>query len=79
MLGSNVTLIFAVLSYDVDFPIECDDEYWENDNPALAFKQPRGKPSQVSYFNHLIKINLLHSHALRTIVSTLTSNAVGCS
>ncbi|KAH9033206.1 fungal-specific transcription factor domain-containing protein [Lactarius deliciosus] len=44
-------------SHDVDFPIECDDE------------QPPGKPSKVSFFNYLIKINLLHSHALRTVYS----------
>ncbi|KAI9511919.1 fungal-specific transcription factor domain-containing protein [Russula earlei] len=56
-------------NHDVDLPVECDDEYWENDDPSLAFKQPPGKPSQVSYFNHLIKISLLHSHALRTIYS----------
>ncbi|KAN0130569.1 Fungal specific transcription factor domain containing protein [Lactarius tabidus] len=56
-------------SHDVDLPIECDDEYWENADPFLAFKQPSGKPSKVSYFNYLIKINLLHSHALRTIYS----------
>ncbi|KAF8268483.1 fungal-specific transcription factor domain-containing protein [Lactarius quietus] len=56
-------------SHDVELPIECDDEYWEHPNPALAFKQPPGKPSKVSYFNYLIKINLLHSHALRTIYS----------
>ncbi|KAH9992244.1 fungal-specific transcription factor domain-containing protein [Russula compacta] len=56
-------------NYDVDLPVECDDEYWENDDPALAFKQPPGRPSHVVYFNHLIKINLLHSHALRTIYS----------
>ncbi|KAI9429440.1 fungal-specific transcription factor domain-containing protein [Lactarius psammicola] len=56
-------------SHDVDLPIDCDDEYWENSDPALAFKQPRGKPSKVAHFIHLIKINLLHSHALRTIYS----------
>ncbi|KAI0298020.1 fungal-specific transcription factor domain-containing protein [Multifurca ochricompacta] len=63
-------------NYDVDLPIECDDEYWENADPALAFKQPEGKPSQVSYFNHLIRINLLHSHALRTIYSLNKSGLV---
>lgn len=66
-MGHSADLV--VLSYDVDFPIECDDEYWENADPALTFKQPPGKPSQVSAFNHMIKINLLHSYALRTIVS----------
>ncbi|KAH6899491.1 fungal-specific transcription factor domain-containing protein [Coprinopsis sp. MPI-PUGE-AT-0042] len=34
--------------YDVELPIECDSEYWENPDPALAFKQPPGKPSKVT-------------------------------
>ncbi|KAH9957115.1 fungal-specific transcription factor domain-containing protein, partial [Russula dissimulans] len=63
-------------NYDVDLPIECDDDYWETRDPVLAFRQPPGKPSKVSYFNHLIKINVLHSHALRTIYSLNKSRLV---
>ncbi|KAH6899488.1 fungal-specific transcription factor domain-containing protein [Coprinopsis sp. MPI-PUGE-AT-0042] len=33
---------------DIDLPLEVDDEYWEHPNPALAFKQPEGKPSRVT-------------------------------
>ncbi|KAJ3712064.1 fungal-specific transcription factor domain-containing protein [Lentinula raphanica] len=53
--------------YDLDMPIECDDEYWEHPNPALAFKQPPGKASTVSAFNTFIRLNVLLSIALRTI------------
>lgn len=35
--------------YDVDYPVECDDEYWINDDPELAFKQPEGKPAVMSF------------------------------
>ena len=58
-------------SFDLDLPIECDDEYWENDNPELAFKQPPGKPSLVTFFNCFLRLNQILAFALRTIVSTI--------
>ncbi|KAI0260429.1 fungal-specific transcription factor domain-containing protein [Gloeopeniophorella convolvens] len=54
-------------SFDIDLPVECDDEYWENLDPQLAFKQPAGKPSTMSYFIYVIKLNLIHHNALRAI------------
>ncbi|KAI0260439.1 fungal-specific transcription factor domain-containing protein [Gloeopeniophorella convolvens] len=62
--------------YDVAMPIECDDEYWENPDPELAFKQPPGKPAKASFFVHCLKLNLLHSHTLRTIYSLNKSKEV---
>ncbi|KAJ4477535.1 fungal-specific transcription factor domain-containing protein [Lentinula aciculospora] len=53
--------------YDLDMPVECDDEYWEHPDPAMRFRQPPGKPSTVSAFNAFIKLNVLLSIALRTI------------
>ncbi|KAJ3909077.1 fungal-specific transcription factor domain-containing protein [Lentinula edodes] len=53
--------------YDLDMPVECDDEYWEHPDPAMAFRQPPGKPSTVSAFNTFIRLNVLLSIALRTI------------
>lgn len=55
-------------SIDLDLPTECDDEYCENKDPAFAFKQPAGKPSSVSFFVCLIKLNQVLSFAMRTIV-----------
>ncbi|KAF9071113.1 fungal-specific transcription factor domain-containing protein [Rhodocollybia butyracea] len=43
--------------YDTEFPVECDDEYWEQPGD-LAFKQPSGKHCKVSYWIHTLK--LLH-------------------
>lgn len=40
----------------VPLPIDCDDEYWEMENPEQAFRQPAGKPSTVSCFIHFIKL-----------------------
>ncbi|PSR71246.1 hypothetical protein PHLCEN_2v12900 [Hermanssonia centrifuga] len=53
--------------FDLDLPIECDDEYWTNANSALAFTQPAGKPSTVSHFVCCIRITQIHAFALRTI------------
>ncbi|KAK0480213.1 fungal-specific transcription factor domain-containing protein [Armillaria novae-zelandiae] len=54
---------------DIDFPAECDDEYWEHPDPEQAFKQPPGKPSYVAFFNSFLKLNQLLSFCLRTIYS----------
>ncbi|TCD69801.1 hypothetical protein EIP91_006114 [Steccherinum ochraceum] len=53
--------------FDLDMPLEVDDEYWENEDPALAFKQPPGKPSRVSAFICWIKLTRIAAHALRTL------------
>lgn len=58
----------SISSFDVDLPIECDDEYWENPDPETAFKQPPGKPANASFFICLIKLNQILAFALRTIV-----------
>ncbi|KAH9992246.1 fungal-specific transcription factor domain-containing protein [Russula compacta] len=56
--------------FDVDLPTEVDDEYWGNEcEPEQAFKQPPGKPSLLSYFISLIKLNEILAVALRTIYS----------
>ncbi|TFK22897.1 hypothetical protein FA15DRAFT_621825 [Coprinopsis marcescibilis] len=48
--------------YDVDLPIACDDEFWENEDPSLAFKQPPGRPSTVVAFNNILTLfNILSS------------------
>ncbi|KAJ7685586.1 hypothetical protein DFH06DRAFT_1358159 [Mycena polygramma] len=40
---------------DLTRPLPVDDEYWENPDPELAFKQPAGKPAlaeyQIAYIN----------------------------
>uniref|UniRef100_A0A0W0EWG7 Xylanolytic transcriptional activator regulatory domain-containing protein n=1 Tax=Moniliophthora roreri TaxID=221103 RepID=A0A0W0EWG7_MONRR len=53
--------------FDLDMPVECDDEYWEHPNPEMAFKQPPGKPSYVTAFVSYLKLMRLLAMALRTI------------
>ncbi|TFK86622.1 hypothetical protein K466DRAFT_492433 [Polyporus arcularius HHB13444] len=52
---------------DLDLPLEVDDEYWENDDPELAFRQPEGKPSVVSGLVHWIKLSHIVAYALKTL------------
>ncbi|KAJ3518564.1 hypothetical protein NM688_g9420 [Phlebia brevispora] len=61
---------------DADLPIECDDEYWINDDPSLAFKQPEGKPSTVTFFNCALRLMQINVFALRTVYSINKSKAL---
>ncbi|KAI0744940.1 fungal-specific transcription factor domain-containing protein [Earliella scabrosa] len=53
--------------FDVDPMTEVDDEYWSSPDPALAFKQPPGKPSKIAFANHLMRIFKILAFASRTI------------
>ena len=57
-------------SFDLELPLEVDDEYWEHPDPTKAFKQPPGIPCSISYFISFLKLNQILAFALRTIVST---------
>ncbi|VDC04186.1 unnamed protein product [Peniophora sp. CBMAI 1063] len=56
--------------FDLDLPLEVDDEYFESPNPALAFKQPPNKPARVAYFAAATKMSRILGYALRTIYTT---------
>ena len=75
MVWSHTIADAPIISFDVDYPIDCDDEYWVNDDPELAFKQPPGKPSKITFFNLLLRLKGLHAFAMRTIVSNGDSAA----
>ncbi|KAF9223941.1 hypothetical protein BS17DRAFT_704855 [Gyrodon lividus] len=55
--------------FDLDLPVECDDEYWEHPDPEQAFKQPSDKPSTMSFFMSFLKLNRVLAFALKTIYS----------
>ena len=65
-------------SFDLDLPVECDDEYWSPTDPKDAFKQPPGKPSKMSFFIAYLKLSQILAFALRTIVSGATCCAEIC-
>ncbi|KAJ6512101.1 fungal-specific transcription factor domain-containing protein, partial [Mycena vitilis] len=50
-----------VEEYDVELPLEVDDEYWDQ------FKQPPGKPSQLSFFVCQLRLCEILGNALRRL------------
>ncbi|KAF9491781.1 hypothetical protein BDN71DRAFT_1497859 [Pleurotus eryngii] len=56
--------------YDVEYPVEVDDEYWTNPDPELAFKQPPGKLSSITAFNLLIKLSEILGIVMRLLYPT---------
>ncbi|KAJ7143999.1 fungal-specific transcription factor domain-containing protein [Mycena epipterygia] len=53
--------------FDIDLPVECDDEYWEH--PTHPFQQPPGIPSRVAFFNALLRLNHILSFSLKILYS----------
>lgn len=37
-------------SFDLELPIECDDDHWIAEDSDDPFQQPEGEPSDISYF-----------------------------
>ncbi|KAH9481989.1 ABC-transporter-regulating transcription factor [Psilocybe cubensis] len=56
-------------AYDLDYPIECDDEYWDTGDRETCFRQPEGKPCSISAFVALIKLCEILGFVLRTLYS----------
>ncbi|KAF7328387.1 Zn(2)-C6 fungal-type domain-containing protein [Mycena venus] len=54
---------------DADFPIECDDEFWENEDPKKAFVQPAGKPCLTTFFNCYLRLNNILAFGLKMLYS----------
>ncbi|KAJ7251124.1 fungal-specific transcription factor domain-containing protein [Mycena haematopus] len=59
-----------VEDYDLELPLEVDDEYWEHPDPDQAFKQPPGKPSLIAYFNCHIRLCELLGSTLRRMYAS---------
>ncbi|KAF9075422.1 fungal-specific transcription factor domain-containing protein [Rhodocollybia butyracea] len=63
--------------FDVEPPLECDDEFWENpDNPELSFKQPPDRPPVVKAFISYLRICEILAFASRTLYSTKKSKSL---
>ncbi|KAE9395464.1 hypothetical protein BT96DRAFT_861919, partial [Gymnopus androsaceus JB14] len=56
--------------YDLDFLIECDDEYWIESNTEFSFVQPPGQASYVTYWNHFLRLLHIVENTRRYIPST---------
>jgi hypothetical protein len=61
--------------YDQDFPVDCDDEYWDLPEP-LNFRQPKDRPSEISYFICYAKLLEIQASVTNTIVIIFFSRVV---
>jgi len=61
-----------LFSYDIELPIDCDDEYWPVDDSSEGFKQPPGKPSKLTVFILMIKLVRIQADVARAMVSVLS-------
>ncbi|KAI0682881.1 fungal-specific transcription factor domain-containing protein [Cytidiella melzeri] len=61
--------------YDVEFPIECDDEYWLDTEGNALFQQPAEKPSKLTFFKYFLRLKRIHVFALRTVYAINRSKA----
>ncbi|KAJ6451945.1 fungal-specific transcription factor domain-containing protein [Mycena sanguinolenta] len=59
--------------YDVEPPLEVDDEYWDQDQ---GFSQPPGKPSQLSYFVHNVRIYEIMGDVMRRLYGSKKSKVM---
>ncbi|KAF7328961.1 hypothetical protein MVEN_02526100 [Mycena venus] len=61
-------LVMHDQDFDQDLPIECDDEYWDLPEPR-NFKQPKDRPSSLSFFICYTKILEIQAAVTTTIYS----------
>ncbi|KAK0430726.1 fungal-specific transcription factor domain-containing protein [Armillaria borealis] len=56
--------------FDIGFPLECDDIYWNHPDPARRFRQPADRPSALSFFVCLLKLVNTIAYVKRSIYHT---------
>jgi hypothetical protein len=70
-LTTNLPIKIDV-SFDLDLPLEVDDEYWEGrQDSEKVFEQPRNIPSRIAAFNHFIKLTQIMAFTMRTMVCVI--------
>jgi hypothetical protein len=69
-----LTTMLIFLSFDLELPTECDDEFWVPSGTGRAFEQPKHRPSYTSFFIWNLRLHNIVAVALRTIVSALYSS-----
>lgn len=61
------TLSLRDEDFDVEYPLDVDDEYWDTGNPSKNFIQPAGQTSKVSMFIMSLKLERILAFALKNI------------
>ena len=73
--------LFDFGSFNAEYPLEVDDDFWETDDPQLAFMQPSDKPSMVIAFNLWLRLTDFAASTLQSLVgafSTVSSCPHSC-
>lgn len=71
IISTNLPIKIYV-SFDLDLPLEVDDEYWERrQDSEKIFEQPRNIPSRIAAFNHFIKLTQIMAFTMRTMVCVI--------
>ncbi|THU97167.1 hypothetical protein K435DRAFT_663126 [Dendrothele bispora CBS 962.96] len=60
--------------FDLDLPVENDDDFWEVPDPEIAFRQPPGRALVISYGSAIVKLMDILGTAQRTIYATRRSD-----
>ncbi|THU84637.1 hypothetical protein K435DRAFT_732990 [Dendrothele bispora CBS 962.96] len=60
--------------FDLELPIECDEEYWEADDPSKSFVQPPGKPSYIAGWNHFLRLLEIMAFSQQALYSVRDSD-----
>ena len=63
-------------SFDAPLPIECEDEYWETEDPEQTFRQPPGEPCTTSYWITFMKLLDIIGFAQQTLVRSSASSSL---
>ncbi|KAF8997064.1 fungal-specific transcription factor domain-containing protein [Cyathus striatus] len=58
--------------FDIDMPVECDDEYWEHPDQKKRFRQPKDIPSTLTAFNLHLRLYKIMAYSMNTIYSIKT-------
>ncbi|KAF8199745.1 fungal-specific transcription factor domain-containing protein [Mycena galopus ATCC 62051] len=69
-------LIMHDQDFDQELPVECDDEYWDLPGPR-NFKQPKDKPSRLSYFICYVKLLEIQAAVTTTLYSPRKPHDLG--
>jgi hypothetical protein len=59
-------------SFDLDLPLEVDDDYWESENRGPTSPNP-SKPVPMTAFNRWVKLTQIIGYALGTLVGNFFS------
>ncbi|KAJ8483292.1 hypothetical protein ONZ45_g14646 [Pleurotus djamor] len=56
--------------FDLDYPLEVDDEYWDHPDPDQSWKQPPNKPSLITAFSYHLRLTHILGLASRALYSS---------